>query len=63
MFETTNQKKKGAHATLWPWLLVITGHIYRVIHSVHGVLYVLIAGKLLNQQKHVIYMQETWRYH
>ena len=27
---------------LWPWLLVITGYFYGIIHSINGVLLVLI---------------------
>ena len=36
---------------LWPWLLVITGYFYEIIHSINGVIkcykyyIVLIAGK------------------
>ena len=29
---------------LWPWLLVITGYFYGIIHSINGFLLVLIIG-------------------
>ena len=42
---------------LWPWLSVITGYFYGIIHSINGVLLVLItgiSGHNCNLVKHIL---------